>query len=454
MSKLVNVTGVNPGTANIIGTLGGLSGQKSVGVAQPSPDWPNEPAGFVTVDTREYHALNEHGWGDGGGIFSIVNDASGRTGNGKMGQRTYARHSISGDGTSGWRQMNTIANHTQYRDMYTAAFMKISSNFRQDSSGITKIWYNYGQSTNYPGANDSSQAQTRIMQPVAPVGDLTQVLLLRYFNDAGWVNVEGAPHNFAVPRNTLFLVEMLIRASSGSESGNTTNANGRVWLFINGALALDWQNVRTHRGGAAQWWRQCELNTILGGGSNRVDSWEVTGAVSGGPFQGGPVLGFVGEFQGEIIQFSNGRHGLYNPALSRHNAAVPGPNLYFMPATRVTLNGSADGFTPRSFAVTQAEGGLEGLVVSSSGNQAEIVFFMNNPAAYIGQTLMVATRNNLTHTPTGPQGVIQSIEHFTPTVGMTFNGLTSGASATISEIIHPGSMWWRFDHHRISLGNL
>ncbi|MFU8806360.1 MAG: hypothetical protein ACNA8W_21290, partial [Bradymonadaceae bacterium] len=399
-------------------------------------EWTHEPEGFVVFNTRHFEAESEDGWDDRGS-FSIVSDDSGRSGTSTAGQKTFARGSVSGAGISSlWKPEN----HEQFRDLYVATYMKVSSNFRQDSSGVTKIWYNRGLSSDYTHPNNASQQHTHIYG-----GALRPSLLSRHHGG----DVERKSGSQSLPRNEWFLVEMLIRSSSGDAGGGASEENGEMWVWIDAELALHWEDVRTHRSGSEQWWESVELNTIWGGGGNRMNSWEVIASEQDGEFISGAFTYAGGtQFSGEVISFSNGRHGWYNPAFHLNSLAIDGPNLNFVPSVIVNLSGVSVNFTPG--ATVQTDTGdyrdLKARVIQQNGNELELMVYEGDMNRAVGEVL--------TQTEGGITATIDSWADWDPEVGMSFTGRQSGATATIGEVVHAGAAWWRFDDHRISLGNL
>lgn len=144
------VTAVAVGTAHIIATSEGQSGNATLTVvAAPPPPPPgssNEPSGMTLITERAFNALNEPGWNDASGAGSsppgsitIFQDATAPKSPSNVLRATYPTGFTSGGDGPG--SSDFFLNRP--RTLYVSYWARLSSNWYGHDSGVNKQFYAY-----------------------------------------------------------------------------------------------------------------------------------------------------------------------------------------------------------------------------------------------------------------------------------------------------------------------
>lgn len=100
----------------------------------------NEPTGMTLISNRQFNALNEGGWSDGGGAnMSIVTDATAP----ESPSNVLDMHMPAGFGEGGGPGSGDFTISANYRTLYVRYSAKFSSNWFGSSSAIDKTFYLY-----------------------------------------------------------------------------------------------------------------------------------------------------------------------------------------------------------------------------------------------------------------------------------------------------------------------
>jgi len=134
-------SGVAAGTSQITATSEGMTGGASLTVQTvvvPPPTGTNEPSGMTVLTERSFSALNENGWTNtGGSSYAIVADASAPKSPSSVGQIKFPAGFGSGNAPvvleKAWSSVN--------KTLYVSFWVKFSSNWDGNDSGVNKIFH-------------------------------------------------------------------------------------------------------------------------------------------------------------------------------------------------------------------------------------------------------------------------------------------------------------------------
>jgi hypothetical protein len=137
-------SGVAAGTSQITATSEGKAGaamltvQAVVVPPPPPPTGTNEPTGMTVLTERSFSALNENGWTNtGGSSYSIVADASAPRSPSSVGQVKFPAGFGSGNAPVVLEKAWSTTNKT----LYVSFWVKFSSNWDGNDSGVNKIFH-------------------------------------------------------------------------------------------------------------------------------------------------------------------------------------------------------------------------------------------------------------------------------------------------------------------------
>ena len=135
------VTAVTAGSTQITATSEGKTGSAAVtvtAVPPPPPTGTNEPTGMTVLTERPFSALNENGWTNtGGSSYAIVADASAPKSPSSVGQIKFPAGFGSGNAPVVLEKAWSSTNKT----LYVSFWVKFSSNWDGNDSGVNKIFH-------------------------------------------------------------------------------------------------------------------------------------------------------------------------------------------------------------------------------------------------------------------------------------------------------------------------
>jgi uncharacterized protein YjdB len=227
------VTGKAAGSATITVSAGGKTASASVAVTGGGSTTPtgytNLPSGMTTLTEDPYNAVASNGFSTawGGSTLSIVQDGSAPKSPSSVMQVTYPA-GLPG-GNAPFQQDHGISGG-QYTEFYGAIWVKFSSNFVGQISGVNKLFFiwtddNGGTPAYYLSAQavGAENFQPQIRTQDAGAQDLPP-------------NVSGQT-GYTFPRNTWVEWEFYIKINTPGSS------NGIVRVWMNGVKVSDYTNI-------------------------------------------------------------------------------------------------------------------------------------------------------------------------------------------------------------------
>lgn len=213
------------------------------------PDPVNMPSSFEIIAETDFADPEDDGFYVHGSLSMTV-DETAPVSCCDVGEKIF---SVGSTGGSGISLSNNIAS-AEATSVYVAVWMKVSENFRNHSSGITKVFYVF-----------SNSDPKMILSTMGD--DLELRSLLRHApGGTGYTSPNvGDPEDARVQRGQWHLIEYLVQSSSapGEEDGAM-----RWWL--DGVLVGDYDGLDTHYEDEDLHWNSVQWNTIWGGVDDEV----------------------------------------------------------------------------------------------------------------------------------------------------------------------------------------
>lgn len=211
---------------------------------------PNEPDGFEPIGFVDFsESLEADGWNvRSSSRVTHETDAQAPVACCDVAQKDYL---VGDTGGGGVAMVHNIPDHAP-EALYGSVWIKISENFRQHSSGITKIFYAWS------AGNPKMILSTR-------GNDLRLDSLLRHAPGATGYLAPNVVSGARLERGQWHLVEYLVE--SPSEPGV---ADGSKRWWIDGELVGEYTGLDIHYEGQSLDWHQFEWNTIWGGTGDEV----------------------------------------------------------------------------------------------------------------------------------------------------------------------------------------
>ena len=244
------VTAQSDGQATILASKDGVTGQGSVVVGYSgNSEFPNLPFGFTRIAETDFSAPSLDGFHVHGSM-SLTTDPTAPFTCCDVGQKIFPVGSVGGGGIALSRSISSAG----AEEIYLAVWMKVSDNFRNHSSGITKVFYAF-----------SAGKPKMILSARGPNLELSSLLRYAPGNTPYLSPNVGDRTNAQLQRGEWHLVEYVIRSSS---SPGVPDGSKQWWL--DGVLVGDYSGLDTHHAGESLSWDSVQWNTIWGGVGDEV----------------------------------------------------------------------------------------------------------------------------------------------------------------------------------------
>jgi polysaccharide lyase-like protein len=214
--------------------------------------YPHQPSGFTTFTDRAFNATTENGWTTPGSRASILWDGSAPASPSKVMKITYPAGLAGGDTPVAFE--HAFRNGTEF---YGAIWVKFSSNFIGNGSGVNKIlyvWANDGKPAVYLSAQaygwGNFQPQVRTQD--ATYTDLTPNM--------------GGQTGYVFRRNTWVKWEFYLKMNTPGQS------NGVVKCWMNGVQVSQYTNQRFSNSSHQTYWNKMQVAPYWGGMGGRIGS--------------------------------------------------------------------------------------------------------------------------------------------------------------------------------------
>ena len=234
------VTAKAGGTTQVTATSEGKIGSASITVnaAPPPPPPPpptgNEPSGMTMISNRAFnsttasYAPGEDGWWDSdNGALAIVQDATAPQSPSNVARMTFSA------GISGGYAPSTLERPVSATTIYSAAWVKFSSNWQSHLSGVNKIlhfWIGGGNKLVITAAG------------YVPTGPLTARISLQGIVSGG-NNADGGISG-TYESTAQFVRGQWTKIEVVAVANTPGSANGSVKLYINGTLATQCSGIK------------------------------------------------------------------------------------------------------------------------------------------------------------------------------------------------------------------
>jgi uncharacterized protein YjdB len=267
------VTAQGEGVARIMATsTGATADTAAVAVSLPAG-----PTPFVPTNMPSDFSLIAQTTFDGGAVsgfdlraaVSLGIDATAPISCCAVAQKTFP---VGMEGGGGIGVVRDIASRGA-TSVYAAVWMKVSDNFRNHSSGITKVFYVW-----------SANRPKMILTAFGP--NLQLRSLLRYSPtepDAYRLPNRGTPEQALLVRGQWHFIEYLVESETAPGA-----SNGSMRWWLDGVLVGEYAGLGTHFPGESLHWQIVEWNTIWGGVGDLVTAadgdmyWRISHMYVGG----------------------------------------------------------------------------------------------------------------------------------------------------------------------------
>jgi uncharacterized protein YjdB len=263
-SGLVAATG--PGSAQITATSEGQSGSATVTVTTPPPPPPggsNEPAGMTVITDRPFNSTTptytpgEAGWEDWSGTtyLTIVQDATAPKSPSNVGQLRYPA-GYSGGNAPGGSEYNLRSGGRAATTIYIAMWVKLSSNWYGNPSGVNKLLHVWIAGVNRLVASATGEAN----------GPLVPQIRLQTLGGL-YMGAEDANlnPNIAGQTNVKIIRGQWHKWEIISSGGTPGGANGTVDWFIDGVQVGHYTGVPYIQPGGSTTWDVFKWDPTWGG---------------------------------------------------------------------------------------------------------------------------------------------------------------------------------------------
>jgi hypothetical protein len=240
------VQALAPGSASITATRRDVTGSATLTVLDGSGPPPptgssNEPSGMTLLSDRQFNAIDELGWDDGGGSGgAIIQDATA-----PRSQPNILRTTLPAGFRAGSGSYSGDFNFAASRTLYVAYWARVSSNWQGPDAGINKQFYVY-TSTGEPSVVFAINGVNS--DPLTPVVE-GQDIIRGGAGHGDAQNPDWGPNlvpSARVPRGEWYQVEATI-------VGNTAGAaDGSIDIYVNGVHVASYANIQ-FTSGAARW---------------------------------------------------------------------------------------------------------------------------------------------------------------------------------------------------------
>lgn len=197
--------------------------------------FPNEPAGYILLTERVFSDYEEDGWGNNGisNLLIPFVDATAPISPSNVGRAKFGAGR-----TGGTAPMNTFLESVPVTSsLYLAFGFKVSANWQQHQSGVSKI--------HFIGANDYGGGGAPVytaVQGTAPDGDLSFQVRLQgpgdQSSESAGSNLGPNLSSLKVVRDVWSTIEIIIVANTG------TNFDGTLDVWMDGVKTHEYTDIK------------------------------------------------------------------------------------------------------------------------------------------------------------------------------------------------------------------
>lgn len=207
----------------------------------------NMPSGFFRIAEHTFESKEMDGFLARSTRYTLASDPTAPVTGSQVGHRAYRVGDTGGAGVALSREIGS----SDATEIYLAIWVKFSENFRNHSSGITKIFYGWSAGTSKAVLTARGDALE------------LQSLLRGAPGATGYVGPNRGRGR--LERGRWHLVEYVVRSSS-----RPGRSDGSMQWWLDGTLVGDYQGLDTHYPGESLRWDRVEWNTIWGGTGDEV----------------------------------------------------------------------------------------------------------------------------------------------------------------------------------------